>query len=106
MNRFALIATSFLFTCNILFAQDHVDIYPTHWWVGMKNPKLQLMIHAENVANNTFSISYPGVSLVKVNTVENKNYVFLDLLISSAAKAGKIKIKYNNTQQDFELLPR
>jgi glycosidase len=72
----------------------------------MKNPKLQLMIHADNVANNTFSISYPGVSLVKVNKVENKNYVFLDLVISSTAKAGKIKIKYNNVQQDFELLPR
>ena len=95
-----------LFISTQSFASDTLSIYPTHWWIGMKNPKLQLMIHADNVANNSFSISYPGVSLVKVNKVENKNYVFLDLVISSTAKAGKIKIKYNNVQQDFELLPR
>jgi glycosidase len=87
-------------------AQDHLDIYPTHWWINMKNPKLQLMIHADNVANNSFSISYPGVTLAKTNKVENNNYVFLDLVISSTAKAGTVKIKYGDKQQDFQLLPR
>jgi len=101
-----IIAFACLFVCSFVFAQDHIDIYPTHWWISMKNPKLQLMIHADNVANNSFSISYPGVTLVKTNKVENKNYVFLDLVISSTAKAGTFKIKYGNNQQDFQLLPR
>lgn len=104
MKRIIVFAS--LFVCNIVIAQDRIDIYPTHWWINMKNPKLQLMIHADNVANNSFSISYPGVTLVKTNTVENKNYVFLDLVISSTAKAGTFKIKYGNKQQDFQLLPR
>lgn len=25
--------------------------YPGNWWTGMKNPKLQLMIHGEGIGN-------------------------------------------------------
>ena len=32
------------------FCQSNVKVYPTHWWVGMKNPKLQLLVYAPNVA--------------------------------------------------------
>ncbi len=64
-----IFAFACLFVCSFVFAQDHLDIYPTHWWINMKNPKLQLMIHADNVANNSFSISYPGATLVKTNKV-------------------------------------
>ena len=85
-------------------------IYPTHWWAGMKNPKLQLMIRGANIAENTFSIRYPGVQLVKVHKVENRNYVFLDLLISAAAKPGTINISFRNEAGSgtipFSLKPR
>ena len=30
------------------FAIDMYGVYPTNWWVGMKNPKLQLILHGEN----------------------------------------------------------
>jgi len=72
--------------------------YPSHWWTGMKNQKLQLMIHAGNIGGDAITISYPGVKLVKVNKVENKNYVFLDLIISPAAKPGKIKIHFRSEE--------
>ena len=72
--------------------------YPTHWWTGMKNPKLQLIIHADNIAGDNITVSYPGVKLVKVNKVENKNYVFLDLIISANAKPGKIKIHFKGSE--------
>ena len=75
----------------LLFASFHlsaqkIEVYPANWWVGMKEPRLQLMLHGDKIAGNNFAISYPGVRLVKVNKVENKNYVFLDLLISPTAK--------------------
>jgi glycosidase len=70
---------------------DRVE--PMNWWVGMKNPNLQLLIHGNNVSQYQVSIKYPGVKVTKVNKVENPNYLFVDLTIDSkSAKAGKFKI--------------
>lgn len=67
-------------------------VNPTNWWVGMKEPKLQLLIHGPNAGTLMYSIDYPGVKLVKTNTVENPNYAFLDLTIASSAKPGTVQI--------------
>lgn len=69
-------------------------IEPMSWWVGMKNPKLQLLVHGKEIANNEVQISYPGVTLVKVNKVENPNYLFLDLEIAANTKPGKFNINF------------
>lgn len=92
----------------VLQAQYHC--YPSHWWVQMKNPRLQIMIHGEGIGNSKgYTISYPGVTLLKANKVENKNYVFLDLEIAPSARPGVMKIKGNNGTAfaiDFELKKR
>ncbi|SHJ26669.1 Glycosidase [Hymenobacter daecheongensis DSM 21074] len=67
-------------------------INPTNWWVGMKNPSLQLLVYGPQAGTLTYTITYPGVKLVKVNTVENPNYAFLDLTIAPTAKPGKVQI--------------
>ncbi len=69
----------------------------------MKNPKLQLMIHGKGIGNDAVTVSYPGVKLEKVNKAENKNYLFLDLLISSTAKPGNLKIKLAGKTINYEL---
>lgn len=107
--------TLFLFTCLfILWA--HADeykidgIYPSNWWVGMKSPKLQLMVRGANISKNTFTVNYPGVKLVKVHKVENPNYVFFDLTLSPVTKPGvmKIHLKHPDGEGDisFELKQR
>jgi hypothetical protein len=58
---------------------DHVE--PMFWWVGMKNPKLQLLIHGKNIAGYSAKLNYPGVKLLEQHQVENPNYLFLDLEI-------------------------
>src|SRR5664279_2626334 len=76
-----------------LSAQYSIEVYPTNWWVGMKNPKLQVMLHGNGIANATgFAVSYPGVTLNKITKAKNKNYVFLDLTIASTAKPGSVAI--------------
>ena len=53
-----------LTTAIKVFAQDAIEVYPTNWWVGMKNPKLQVMLHGAGVGNAAgFSISYPGARI-------------------------------------------
>ena len=65
---------------------------PTNWWVGLKNPNLQLLVYGPNAGTLTYSVKYPGVKLVKSHKVENKNYAFLDLVISPATKAGTLQL--------------
>ena len=65
------------------YAVDITGVYPTHWWVGMKNPKLQLMVHGEGIGGFTkFTSNNPTVKIEKINKVENKNYVLSVLLLS------------------------
>ncbi len=70
-------------------------VEPMFWWVGMKNPKLQLLIHGERIAERNVSLSYPGVKLTRVNKVENPNYLFLDLEILANAKPGAFRISFS-----------
>lgn len=35
-------------------------VEPTFWWTGMKNPQLQLMVHAENIGTTRVALAYPG----------------------------------------------
>lgn len=69
-------------------------VEPMSWWVGMHNPDLQLIVHGNNIASRTVELSYPGVKLVEVHKVENPNYLFVDLQISSATKPGTFPIKF------------
>src|SRR5664279_856864 len=94
---FSLCLISF-FIFHFSFSQT-VEVYPSNWWVGMKWNKVQLMVYGKNISDQTFKLkTYPGVTLLKVNKVENPNYVFLDLQISSDAKPGKPEITAHNQQ--------
>lgn len=74
-----------------------------NWWVGMHNPKLQLLIHGNEITAYEVRINYPGVKLLEVHKVENPNYLFADLEISATAKAGKMTIGFFlNGKKRFE----
>ncbi len=91
----------------IIYAQPtKVDrVEPLNWWVGMKNPMVQVLVYGKNIASNTVSVNYPGVKLQKINKTDNPNYLFLDLNISPSAKAGKLPLVFSrNGQKQFEHL--
>lgn len=67
-------------------------IDPTNWWVGMKNQNFQLLVYGKDAGTFSYTINYPGIKLIKTNKVENPNYVFLDLVISPATKAGSFNV--------------
>ena len=102
----------FLLTGTFLLAQtpriQRVD--PTNWWVGMKNQNLQLLVYGSNAGTLVYTISYPGVKLVKAHTVENKNYAFLDLTLAPGVKAGSFDLVGRNggtvIRRSYELKAR
>ncbi|MET4082383.1 glycosidase [Pedobacter sp. UYP30] len=86
-------------------------IEPMFWFSGMHNPKLQLLVHGEKIASKTVSLKYPGVNLIKVNKVENPNYLFLDLIVSANAKPGSFAISFSSKGEKtftytYELRPK
>lgn len=89
-----LIFLLFLFITMSLHAQIEI-VEPTCWWIGMKNPKLQLLVYGKDIAQNQVTIKYPGVKVLKINKVSNPNYLFIDLTIDSKlANAGKFNIMF------------
>ena len=101
-----------LFVAVKSWSIDMLGVYPTNWWVGMKNPKVQIMLHGENIGMFTkFSITYPGVKVEKISKAESKNYVFLDLNIAATTKPGVLKLIMSGggigvEDVFFELKPR
>jgi len=96
------------FFCATGFAQTTaIKTYPSHWWIDMKNPEVQIMLHGKDIANaNAYTINYPGITVKKFHKVENPNYVFIDLLISGNAKAGEATIMAGTTAIPFTLKDR
>jgi neopullulanase len=93
--------------CSIS-ATGQMNVYPTNWWVGMKDPSLQLMVHRAGIGNASIKMTpYAGVKFVKTFVPENKNYVFIDLTIAPEARAGKINFAITqgneNSTLSFEL---
>ena len=67
---------------------------PLNWWVGMQHPELQLMVHGDNISALTPVINYAGVTVVGTEKTDNKNYLFINLLVANTAKPGAFTIAF------------
>ena len=70
-------------------------VEPPHWWIGMSDNSLQLLVKEENIGNSKPSISYSGITIDKVNKARSKNYLFIDLTVYETTKAGKFDIVFD-----------
>ena len=60
-------------------------IEPTDWYVGMKNPTLQLMVYGKDVASVTeVTTDYPGVRIDSLVRLDSPNYLLVYLNLSGA----------------------
>lgn len=90
LKKSLILLLSFL-TLSVYAQIERVE--PAFWWVSMKNPQLQLLIHGSEICNRKVEIQYPGVKVLKVNRACSPNYLFVTLEINSnIAKAGEFKI--------------
>jgi len=87
-----------------------VRIDPTFWWVGMKNPRLQLLVHSPGIGQGSAALApYPGVTLDGVQKLENPNYLVLNLTISPSARPGQLQLRFTGNKKlsySYELRAR
>jgi glycosidase len=71
-------------------------IEPPHWWVGMQDTQLQLMVHAPGVARThaRLKAAPAGVRLKGSRRLDSDNYLFIDLDIGKAAKPGTLTLEF------------
>jgi len=102
---FLLVSILVLFSCNDAESSSNVSrvsishsslerVEPTNWWVGLKNTSLQLLVKEDTISKSKPSISYAGVSIIKVHKARSENYLFIDLNIDASTKAGKFDIVF------------
>lgn len=84
----------------IVEKQDILRVEPLNWWVGFKNSALQLLIQHPNISEWTPVIAYQGVSIEKIHKADSPNYLFIDLNISEATKAGKFNIVFKKENNE------
>ncbi len=71
-----------------------LKVEPPFWWAGMKYNKLQLLVHGENISGLKAVINYPGVTIQDQVTVENPNYLFVNLLLDTEVQPGFFEIAF------------
>ncbi|MEM1319852.1 MAG: glycoside hydrolase family 13 protein [Bacteroidota bacterium] len=85
-------------------------IEPPFWWVGMKNSRVELIIHDYRVRGYKAVTNHPDVRVIKVTNAPNPNYLFVELDISPRAAARPFKIALTKGEDvrtyDYEIKAR
>ena len=84
-------------------AQKIDRIEPTNWFVGMKNPSVQLMVYGKDIRSAEVSTDYPGVKIDSLVRLDSPNYLLVYMNVKDAQpgtmklcfKAGKGKTNVN-----------
>ena len=69
-------------------------IEPTDWYVGMKNPSVQLMVYGKGIRDvESVTTDYPGVRIDSLVRLDSPNYLFIYLNIKDA-KPGTMTLQF------------
>ena len=86
-------------------------IEPTDWYVGMKNPTLQLMVYGQGIRDvQDVTTDYPGVSIDSLVRLDSPNYLLIYLNLRGA-QPGTMALKFRSEKRkvisvDYQLKQR
>ena len=81
---------------NAAVKVDRID--PTNWFVGMKNPSLQLMVYGEGIASADVTTDYAGVKVDSIVRLDSPNYLLVYLNLDGA-QPGEMTLNFKNGKQ-------
>ena len=91
-------------------AKVNVDrIEPTNWYVGLKNPSVQLMVYGEGIRDAEVTIDYMGVTIDSLVRLDSPNYLLV-YLNTRGAQPGTMDITFKQGRSKkkvkYDLLAR
>jgi len=106
------IAKTFLFLfCLTLSFNSHAfleqnefqAVNPPHWWVGMPNSELQVLLYSEGISSGEVSVKQKGdaVILRKIEKLSNPNYIILTFDLANVVEAQSFKIKVKGKEYTY-----
>ena len=95
MSRWLLSILLGIFSAVVIAAPPRIErVEPASWWVGMKNSRLQLLVHGEDIAALEPAVQDSRARIVRVTRTSNANYLFIDLVIADGASPGNLDIAF------------
>ena len=106
MKRLILIGCLFIGVTVMMKAAkvtvDHID--PTNWYVGMKNPQVQLMVYGKDIATvQEVTTDYPGAHIDSIVHLDSPNYLLIYLNLKGA-KAGMMTLELKAKSQKLKTI--
>jgi len=81
-------------------------IEPTNWYVGLKNPQVQLMVYGKDISSvKTVTTDYQGVTIDSIVRLDSPNYLLLYLNVSNA-QPGTMTLKFDKRKTEYQLKGR
>ena len=85
-------------------------IEPTDWFVGLKDPTVQLMVYGQGIRDvESVTTDYPGVRIDSLVRLDSPNYLLVYLNLRDA-QPGTMKLKFTSkrskTTADYQLKAR
>ena len=76
-------------------AANKIDrIEPTDWFVGMKNPQVQLMVYGKDIRTADVTTDYPGVRIDSLVRLDSPNYLLIYMNVKDA-QPGTMNLKFS-----------
>ena len=95
MRKFQLLFIIIIFNFHS-YGQDFLfHVEPLNWWVDMKSPKFEILVHGDKVGECDVNISDERVKLIKTINLENPNYIVLGVQILERSKAFSFDIEFS-----------
>ena len=81
-------------------------IEPANWFVGMKNPQLQLMVYGKDIASvKSVTTDYPEVRIDSVVRLDSPNYLLIYMNLQGA-QAGEMTLYFDKQKVRYPLRER
>ena len=81
-------------------------IEPTDWFVGMKNPTVQLMVYGQGIRDvKDVTTDYPGVRIDSLVRLDSPNYLLIYMNLRNA-QPGTMTLKFDKQKVEYQLKQR
>jgi glycosidase len=81
-------------------------IEPTDWYVGMKNPTVQLMVYGKDIRDvSEVTTDYPGVRIDSLVRLDSPNYLLIYMNLRDA-QPGTMTLNFGKTKVQYLLKAR